>query len=141
MKKSQISFEFIVLFVFLLFVFVLFASLFPGLINRSSSTQSLSEALANDIKARIITASLSETNFESVMVLPQRINSDKINYSIHADPDNALFIRDEDGRQLARIFLPKINSSVESGPAGTPVKNITIKKDIAINSLTVELKR
>jgi hypothetical protein len=140
MKKSQISFEFIVLFVFLLFIFVLFASLFPSLINSSSSTQSLSEALAKDIKARIITASLSETNFESVMVLPQRINSDRINITVHV-LDNMLIIRDENERQLARVFLPKVNSSIISGPDGKPFQNITIKKDVTTNNLSVELKR
>ncbi len=99
-----------VLFAILLFIFISIAYLFPGSMERSSSTNRIADNLARDIKVRAITASLSETDFESEMILPDHINDVHITVEIYAAGDNLVVVKDKDtGRTLARAFLPKID--------------------------------
>jgi hypothetical protein len=139
MKNSQISFEFVVLFVFVLFVFLVLANMFPGIIDQSTSTKGMAENLAKDIKVKFITASLSETDFESKIVLPKRINNIDIRVDIVGQDiatchkDNILFIDNNiTGKTIARTFLPIIDGTVDRD---TSKFNITIKK--ANNVLSV----
>jgi len=126
MKKSQISFEFVVLFVFVLFIFLVLASLFPSMVDRATSTKGLAENLAQDIKVKVITASLSETDFESKMALPKRINNIDILVNITGGTDNILVISNGiNNESLARAFLPKIDGRV-SGNINQ--YNLTIRK-------------
>ena len=138
MKKSQISFEFVVLFVFVLFVFLVLVSLYPSMIDQATATKGVAENLAKDIKVKFITASLSETDFESKIVLPKRINNidirvDIVGQDTTGHKDNILFIDNNiTGRTLVRTFLPTIDGSVDRD---TSRFNITIKK--ANNVLSV----
>ena len=119
MKKSQVSFEFILLFGIIFFVFVVFVSLFPSLLDRSTPTKDLAKSIANDIKAKAITASLSHSDFEANVEIPGKINEIVIYIEISAG-DDLLLIKedDENGKILARAFLPKID--IVSGNPMTP---------------------
>lgn len=137
MKKAQVSFEFIVLFAIFLFVFVMLVSFYPRWIERTASTQNIAENLAKDIKVKAITASLSESDFETTVVINPRINDVNISVEIHGKPDNMLKINElRTGKTLARAFLPTINSVNEIDPGGL---NLTIKKEG--DSLTIERRQ
>ena len=123
MEKSQVSFEFILLFAIIFFVFVAFVSLFPSLLDRSTPTKELAKNIANDIKIKIITASLSHSDFEAIVKIPKKINDVSINIEIFANPENLLLIRDGDGKILARAFLPKIDNL--DGDSNDPFLNIS----------------
>ena len=126
MKKAQLSFEFMVLFGILLFIFMSVAYLFPGSMEKSSSTSQIAENLARDIKVKAITASLSETDFKSDIILPERINNVDIIVEIHAPDDDMIIIKDAyTGRALARAFLPDIDGPYTDDPG---LRNLTIRK-------------
>ena len=136
MKKAQISFEFMVLFAILLFIFISVAYLFPGSMEMSSSTGSIADNLARDIKVMAITASLSEADFESEMILPDHINHVSIIVEIHAPGDDIVVIKDEDtGRTLAKAFLPRINNMLPS-PDNPDFRKLMIRK--IGNELSIE---
>jgi hypothetical protein len=139
MKKAQVSFEFMVLFVLILFVFVFIAYFFPSSIERAASTKGIAENLAKDIKVNLITASLSWSDYASVMVIPKKINDVTIRVEIYATPDNILIIKDNrTGESLARAFLSRIDSLNELGGVGN-IRNITIKK--VTNTLSIDVIR
>jgi hypothetical protein len=141
MKKSQVSFEFMVLFALILFVFVFIAYFFPSSVERAASTKGIAENLAKDIKVNLITASLSESDYASAVIIPKKINDVTIRVEINAAPDNILIIKDNrTGETLARAFLPRIDSLNEPGGTGN-IRNITIKKDLDTNTLSIDVRR
>ncbi len=141
MKKAQISFEFIVLFTIVFFIFIFLAGFFPGSVDKASSTKGLAENLAKDIKVKAITASLSESDFVTEIIIPNRINSARIQIELRAYPDNMLIIKDGyDREELARVFLPIISSVNDLNP-GRPIKELIIRKNAATNNLSIEVVR
>jgi hypothetical protein len=143
MKKSQISFEFIVLFAMLFFVFITLAGFFPMGIDMTSTTKGLAENLANDIKVIAITASLSDSDFSSEIIIPSSINNARLHIDVNASPDNLLIIKDQrDGEQLARVFLPKIDSVNDPDPnPSLPIRKLIISKNATTNKLSITLVR
>ena len=143
MKKSQISFEFIVLFAMLFFVFITLAGFFPMGIDMTSTTRGLAENLANDIKVKTITASLSNSDFSSELIIPNSVNNAKFQIEVYASPDNLLLIKDKgDGEQLARVFLPRIDSVNNPGPdSSLPIRKLIISKNATTNNLSITLVR
>jgi hypothetical protein len=141
MKKSQVSFEFIVLFALILFVFVFIAYFFPSSVEKTASTKGIAENLAKDIKVNLITASLSGSDYASAVIIPKKINDVTIRVEINATPDNLLSIKDNrTGELLARAFLPKLNDLTYSGGSGL-IRNFTIEKKIDTNELIIEAVR
>jgi uncharacterized protein (UPF0333 family) len=139
MKKAQISFEFIVLFAILFFVFISLAGFFPIGMDMVSSTKGLAENMANDIKVKAITASLSSSDFSTEIIIPSRINSAKFKINVYDSPDNLLTITDQrDHEQLARAFLPRIDSVIPASDPSLPVSKLIIRKDVATNNLSIE---
>jgi len=143
MKKAQLSFEFIVLFAVLLFIFIAVAGIFPSSLDKTASTRSIAETIGKDIKAKAITASLSKVDFETIISIPESIGSTKIAIGVYAEPDNIVVIMDKlDGAQLARAFLPRIDSVNELEPDDhNPVEKLVIRKNIATNNLTIDIAR
>jgi hypothetical protein len=139
MKKSQISFEFMALFTVLFFIFIALASFFPTSIDRTSSTKGIAQTLANEIKVKAITASLSSSDFIIEIEIPKRINNAKMRLEIYAWPENLLLIKDmNNGEQLAKAFLPKIDSVILPSPS-ISIKKLIIRKDSVNNNLSVEI--
>ncbi len=134
MRKAQVSTEFIVIFTIFLFFFAILIGLFPDWIEKTAEARNLPQTVANGIKDRVITASLAESDFESNIIVPEKINGMKIRIDINKAPDNILTIKDnETGITLARVFLPKINETT-----GSPYNlNLTIKKTLANNQLAI----
>jgi hypothetical protein len=143
MKKSQISFEFIVLFAMLFFVFITLAGFFPMGIDMTSTTKGLAENLANDIKVKTITASLSNSDFSSEIIIPNSINNARLQIGVSASPDNLLLIKDRgDGEQLARVFLPRIDSVNDPGPnPSLPIRKLIISKNAVTNNISITILR
>ena len=140
MKKAQISFEFIVLFAILFFVFIALAGFFPMGVDFTSSTKGIAEDLAKEIKVKCITASLSSSDFSSEIDIPGKINNARLRIEIYAHPDNLLLIKDRnDGEQLARVFLPKIDSVTPAPSPSLPVSKLIIRKDADRNNLSIEI--
>jgi len=140
MKKAQISFEFIVLFAILFFVFISLAGFFPIGMDMASSTKGLAENMANDIKVKAITASLSTSDFSTEINIPSKINSARIRIEIYDSPDNLVLIKNwNDGEHLARAFLPKIDSVIPASDPSLPIKKLIIRKDVARNNLSIEV--
>ena len=138
MKKAQVSFEFMVLFVLILFVFVFIAYFFPSSVEKAASTKGIAENLAKDIKVNLITASLSGSDYASAVIIPKKINDVTIRVEINAAPDNLLIIKDNrTGETLARAFLPRIDNIAD--PDAGLIRNITIKK--ATNTLSIDVIR
>jgi hypothetical protein len=126
MRKAQVSAEFIVIFTIVIFVFAVLISFYPDWLEKTTAARNIPETVAKDIKARVITASLSESDFKSNLIIPEKINGVRIRIDINKTPDNMLTIRDDEtGRTLARAFLPKIDVV-----AGSPYDlNLTIIKN------------
>ena len=137
MKKSQVSFEFIMLFAIVFFVFAVFVSLFPSWLDRTTPTKKLAENLANDIKIKVITASLASSDFEADIEIPEKINDVSI-YIVISAQDDLFLIKDvEDDKILARAFLPKIDA-VDGDPNGV-LQNVPFFKISKIsNVLTID---
>lgn len=111
MKKAQVSFEYILLFAFVFLVFITLASFFAVGMQKTDSAEALAQKLAKNVKVKIITASLSEADFESTVFIPQNINGRELEVKIIKDPDNLLTIKDkEQGITLATSFLPLVKS-------------------------------
>ncbi len=126
MKHSQISFEFIVLFTIVLFVFLTFTSIFFKVVQNTSFTKELGKDLANDIKIRVIMASLSDSDVESTVFLPSKLNDMEIEVGLYKKPDNLIIINSsENHKQIAKAFLPVIDAVIISNANG---RNITINK-------------
>ena len=138
MKKSQVSFEFLLLFAIIFFVFAVFVSLFPSWLDRSTPTKELAQNIAKDIKVKVITASLASSDFEAEIKIPKKINDVAINIEIEQDPDNLLLIKDEDDRILARAFLPKIDEVSGTLHPNTP--SLEISKVVDESKLNIKLK-
>ena len=135
MHKAQVSVEFIVLFTIILFAFALLISFFPDWIENAAATRNLPDKTARDIKAVVITASLSESDFASEFRLPERIGSASILVNISQEPDNLLVIRERESNQiLAKAFLPRIEEVTGS------VDDLTliIRKTTSDNRLVIE---
>ena len=109
--KSQISFEFIVLFAVVFFIFLSVLVFFSVKLEKNPSTKTLAVNHVKNIKMLIITASVSESDFESEITLPDKINEIEIRAEIAGDPDNLILIKDRNsGEIIASEFLPKIDS-------------------------------
>src|SRR4030042_1903721 len=139
MRKAQLSFEFVVLFAFLLLLFILLGQAFPMTIEGTASTKGIADNIAKDIKVRVITASLSQTDYEGDIMPPSRINNVKINISIVGEPDNILLIKGMNDNQLiARAFLPTVDSIIDSGGAN-PVSKISVNKTISNDEIIIKI--
>jgi len=134
MKKSQVSFEFIVLFAIFLFIFVVLVSFYPQWLERTATTQNIAENLVKDVKVKTVTASLSESDFETVVVINPRINNMNISVEIYDEPDNMIKINElRTGKTLAKAFLPIIDGVNEIDAGGL---TLTIRKQG--DTLTIE---
>ena len=120
MEKSQVSFEFIVLFGILFFAFAVALSFLFIWLRDMDSASIDAERISKDIKSKIITASLSESDFTSQIEIPDKIGATSIRVLIYENPENLLIVEDEEGNALARIFLPVVDNvagTVTNGPA------------------------
>jgi hypothetical protein len=141
MKKAQLSFEFILLFTVLLFFFVSisYVLLVSGALDNSATTKSMAENLVNEIKVRFITASLSESDFSSGMMIPQEINDIGIAVSFYKHPDNLVLINNSESNELiARAFLPVVDDVIDLSPG--QITNISVVKD-ADNKIKIYIER
>lgn len=135
MAKSQISFEFIVVFAFVLFAFMVIINFFPIGLKSGNSTEGLAQKLAKEIKVKAITASLAKSDFEGNVSLPKRINNADIQLDVYKDPDNLIHIREKaKPGLLAKAFLPKTDSYSVLNPDGA---TLTIRKDYSTNTLSM----
>ena len=127
MKKSQISFEFILIFAIVLFVFIGIWQFFPVWLKEKDYSESVAQKILNDIKLKTMIASLSESDFESKVNIPSKINGKKIKIGIYKTPDNLLRINNtDDGLIISSVYLPKIDEVIENDPDGN---QIIIRKD------------
>jgi len=110
MKRGQVSFEYILLFSFVFLVFITIASFFVWGIEKTDSVEALSAKLAKTIKVKVITASLSEADFEGKIIIPPNINGHELKVELYKDPENLLIIKKlENGDVLSTSFLPVID--------------------------------
>ncbi len=135
MAKSQISFEFIVVFAFVLFAFMVLVNFFPIGLKSGNSTEGLAQKLAKEIKVKAITASLARSDFEGNISLPKRLNNADIQIEVYKDPDNLVNIREKTKSSLlAMAFLPEVNSYNVMDPDGAI---LTIRKDYSTSTLSI----
>jgi hypothetical protein len=139
MRRSQISLEFIVLFAFVLVVFMLFMSVVPDWLEKSRSVGKTAERMSGEVKILAITASLSESDFESTYVLPAKIDDKSVAFEFQGDTD-LLLIKDTSitgdahtGAALARQFLPVIDNLNGADTGNT----LNIKKTNGVISITL----
>jgi len=138
MRKCQLFFEFIVIFAVMLLIFLVFLAFFPASLEKLESTEKLAQRLANEIKVKLITASLADADYEGTVPIPSRLNAVDIKLVIFKSPENAININDTDtGKILARAFTPKIDTATIIDPYGATLE---IKKNYAANSVSVTLK-
>lgn len=109
-KKGQVSFEYIILFSFALIIFIVIGSVIASGIGRTNSAESEAQMLADSIKVHAITASLSQSNHESVLFLPKNIVGKDYTVEIYGDGDNMVVVNVE-GKQLGRAFLPVLDEA------------------------------
>jgi len=113
MKKGQVSFEYSILFAFVFLLFLVLASAFYYGVKKTDSSEYIADNLAKEIKIKIITASLSESDYESEVKIPEFIDGKEIKLEVHTSPDNILYIKQKDsGLTLSRAFLPIIDTQV-----------------------------
>jgi hypothetical protein len=122
MKRSQISFEFVILFAVALFIFMMFISLLPSWLEKTRLIENQATNLGKEVKQRLIIASLSESDYESTVIIPNSINYVDISVTIIGGDNLLLIAENETGRLLAKSYLPTIDSVTGSG------NTITIKK-------------
>jgi hypothetical protein len=126
MKKSQISFEFILLFTIAMFVFVLSISFFMDLFQNTDFDSKEGGDQLDELKFLTIIASLSESDVETSVTLPEKINEISIEIELYDNPDNMAIIKNkDDGSEIAKVFLPVIDDVITTDPDG---RKITIKK-------------
>ncbi|HLG25083.1 MAG TPA: hypothetical protein VI564_09195, partial [Candidatus Nanoarchaeia archaeon] len=65
MGKSQVSFEFIIIFAVVLFIFAALIGFFPRSIENTGTAKELAKKFSMDIEAKVITASLAKSDFSS----------------------------------------------------------------------------
>jgi hypothetical protein len=131
MKKSQTSFEYVVLFLIMLFLFISLGSFFPQIIDQIRADKEIAGTVLDNVKVKLITASLAESDFETKVEIPKQINNEDIRAEIYPEPDNIIYIKNADsGETLAKKFLPKVDAVSGSGPI------LTIKK--ISNQLVIE---
>ena len=138
MRKAQVSVEFMVIFTIILFFLAVMIALFPQWLEKTTAARDIPLSMANDIKARVITASLSESDFKSSILIPKTINNANVRVDIDENPDNILRITDKDsGRTLARVFLPKVDE-VTGNPDGL---NLTIIKTGNLENTWIKIEQ
>ena len=119
--KAQISFEFIMIFVFLLLAFLGFVAFMQYNIDKSGSSKDYAEKLVREIKVAVITASVSKSDFETEISIPKKFGNTEIEFFASEDPDN--FIDVKSGTEvLARAFLPKVDSVIVADPQKDTLK-------------------
>ena len=121
-KNGQVSFEFILLFTLVFFVFITIVGIFGTSFDKTQAVQENANSLAKQIKVKLITASLSDSDFESSINLPSHISNKEITIDIYKDPDNLLHIKTSN-QLLASAHLPIIDEASGSGNI------LTIKKE------------
>lgn len=125
-RKAQLSFEYIVLFSIMMIMFIIVGTILVSGLEKSRKMESEAAYLAKEIKADCIIASMSESDFQTRIDIPQSIAGTKIFVDIYKAPDNLVVIREENSQQgednlVAREFLPMIDSG------GDSLNNITGK--------------
>lgn len=113
--RGQVSFEFVVLFTFLLVVFALMVSFVTRGLEFVTTGEESAQVMADDFKLRLIAASLSPSDFTSSFTFPKTLNGDPIRVSVLGGSDNLLFISSENST-LARAFLPRVDTVVNPDP-------------------------
>ncbi|MBW2970712.1 hypothetical protein KY320_00975 [Candidatus Woesearchaeota archaeon] len=132
MRRSQISFEFILLFAIAVFMLLLVLSILPGILERAKTTRNAADNTAKEVKMRVITASLSRTDYEATYILPDKIDEAVIVVEVYAE-DNMLLVKDDVSKHtLARSHLPEIDEASGSG------SKLTISKVANKLSITQE---
>ena len=123
MKKSQVSFEFIIIFAIVLFIFAALIGFFPRNIENTETAKELAKKFSMEIEAKVITASLAKSDFTSKIDLPEKILDRSVSFEIFGSPDDILLIKDRNsGEILSKAFLPKMDSVGTAKPDGTKLK-------------------
>jgi len=116
MNKAQMSFEYILLYSFVMIIFIVVGTILISGLEKTSKTQSETGYLAKQIKSSLIIASLSPSDFKTQIIIPQTISGISIYVDIYPSPDNLVIIRERDSgeyKTVAREFLPVINTGVK----------------------------
>jgi len=120
MRKSQISVEFAMIFTVAIFLVIFILSFVPGWLSSANNPASEARNWARMVKEKTIAASLSSTDFETVITIPGLMGYASVNATIVVD-ESLLMIKDSrTGRTLARAFLPELNGT------GTLVANTLV---------------
>jgi hypothetical protein len=135
MKKSQVSIEFMILFAIIFFIFIALAGFFPEFLDKINTNQKIAQQIVDDVKVKTISDSLSQSDFETIVQIPKKINGVYIDVDVEGSSDNIILIKQKDsGFILARAFLPKIDAVNGTFSANGFV--LKIKKES--NLLTIE---
>ena len=123
-KKSQMSFEYILLFTFVLLIMIVIGTVLVSSMQKTKEMDSGAKYLAKQIKSSVIIASLSQTDFETNITLPLTIAGRKVFVDIYKSPDNIVEIKEENVdpdsyNVIAREFLPMID------PIGGNLENLS----------------
>lgn len=111
MKKTQISFEFMMIFTIILFFFISLAYFLPVILDKSMSKKRAAELFADEVKLNVITASLSESDYATKIYLEPILGDTLVSHSFYENPDNIFMIKDNhNDDQLAMVFLPIIDN-------------------------------
>jgi hypothetical protein len=117
-KNAQLSFEFILLFSLMMLIFIVVGTILITGLENSRQMESQAGYIAKDIKSSAIIASLSESNFESRVFIPQSIAGKNIFVDIH----KLVVVKERNSGQdfkiIAKEFLPLIDSG------GVPLENL-----------------
>jgi hypothetical protein len=111
MKKSQLSLEFIILFSIAFFVFLSIFYYITTKVSENDTLKELAENKAKEIKIKVITASLSDTNFETNFILSSKIKNIDIRTEFYDGKSTSFaIIEEENNRTLAFDYLPTVDN-------------------------------
>jgi uncharacterized protein (UPF0333 family) len=114
-SRGQVSFEYIVLFSVLLIVFIIVGSITLIGLNKVKKIERDGQRLTDTLKAEVITASLSETDYKSTFKLPSNIGSKDYEMFIYGDKDNMVVVKTKDNsKQVAKSYLPVVKNVLNS---------------------------
>ncbi|HLP79233.1 MAG TPA: hypothetical protein VK158_01225 [Acidobacteriota bacterium] len=124
--KAQVSVEFIIIFSLLLLVFTTFGYVFLQGLEETTATRGLAQTLADDIKARFISVSLSPVDTTVQLDIDKNLKGIPIQVQVFAGDNIIVIKRTDTGAQLAAASLPKI----QTAPAGPidPSRKMVISK-------------
>jgi len=125
-RRSQMSFEYMILFTLALLMFIVIGTVLVSSIEKTRELDSGAKYLAKQIKSSVIIASMSQTDFQTNITLPVSIADRKVIVDIYKAPDNLVVVKEEGANPgsynlVAREFLPIIN------PVGGNLENLNNK--------------